>query len=84
MTFTPELVHELNALLLFKAEDNQQGVKVHKTALPEVIDAMRRLHAKTLITQVDGGYLTPIGREAQSNALVLLGLLNSGLAAQVK
>ena len=84
MSFTPELTQELNALIRFDPDSGQQGLKVRSTAEPEVIAAMRRLHGKGLVTQADGGYLTPLGREAASHAQTLSGLLTAGLAAGVK
>ena len=83
MPFTTDLIQELNALLRFDPTTDQQGLKVHKTADAEVIAAMKRLHAKGLVTQADGGYLTPLGREAASHAQALTGLLTAGVAAQV-
>lgn len=77
MPFTPDLCHELNTLIRFDLETSQQGIKVHKTADPEVIAATRRLHAKGLLTLVDGGYLTGLGREAAERAQVLLTILTS-------
>ena len=81
MPFTTDLVQELNALLRFDPTTDQQGLKVHKTADAEVIAAMKRLHAKGLVTQADGGYLTPLGREAAGHVLALTGLLTAGTAA---
>lgn len=81
MPFTTDLITELNALVRFDPDSGQQGLKVHKTADAEVIAAMRRLHAKGLVTQADGGYLTPLGREAASHAQALTGLLTAGTAA---
>ena len=81
MPFTAELVHELNALIRFDPETAQQGLKVHKTADPEVIAAVQRLYAKGLVTQADGGYLTRLGRDAAAHAQVMLGLLTAGVAA---
>jgi len=83
MPYTTDLVHELNALVRFDLDTSQQGIKVHKTADPEVIAAVQRLHSKGLITQADGGYLTSLGREAAGHAQTMLGLLTSGLAAEV-
>ena len=83
MSFTPDLVHELNTLIRFDLDTSQQGLKVHKTASAEVIAAFRRLHAKGLVTQADGGYLTSLGREAAEHAHVTFGLLTAGLAAGV-
>ncbi len=83
MPYTQDLVDELNALIRFDPESDQQGIKVHKTADAKVIAAIRRLHAKGLVTQADGGYLTSLGREAASHAQTMLGLLTSGVAAGV-
>ena len=80
---TPDLCAELNALLRFDPDDAQHGLKVHTTAAPELIVAMRHLHARGLIDQPDGGYLTPLGREAAAHARDLLGLLTTGEAAAV-
>jgi uncharacterized protein (TIGR02647 family) len=41
------------------------------------------LHAKGLITQADGGYLTRLGREAAEHAQAMLGILTAGVAASV-
>jgi len=84
MPYTPDLVHELNALIRFDLGTGQQGLKVHKTAEPEVIAAMHRLYAKGLVTQDDGGYLTSLGREAAEHGHSLLGLLTEGVAASIQ
>jgi uncharacterized protein (TIGR02647 family) len=83
MSYTPELVHELNALIRFDPDSGQQGIKVHKNADENLKAAVRRLHAKGLITQADGGYLTRLGREAAGHAQAMLGILTAGVAAQV-
>ena len=77
MTYTPDLVDELNTLIRFDLATSQQGIKVHKTADPAVIAAVRRLHAKGLLTQVDGGYLTGLGRDAAEHAQGILTILTS-------
>ena len=84
MPFTSELVSELNALALFDLNSDQQGIKVHKTAESETISAVKRLHAKGLITQPDGGYLTSLGRQTAAHAEVTLGMLTSGKASSVQ
>lgn len=81
MPFTPDLVHELNTLIRFDLETSQHGIKVHKTADPEVIGAVRRLHEKGLLSLVDGGYLTSLGRDAAEHAQGLLTILTSGSGA---
>lgn len=78
MAYTPELVHELNTLMRFDLDTNQQGVKVHKDADALVIAATRRLHDKGLLTLPDGGYLTSLGREAAEHAHAALSILTSG------
>ena len=83
MPFTSDLVQELNALIRFDLDSGQQGIKVHKTADAEVIAAVQRLHAKGLNTQIDGGYLTSLGRDAAEHAQTTLGLLTEGVAAAV-
>jgi uncharacterized protein (TIGR02647 family) len=83
MSYTPELVHELNTLVRFDLDSGQQGIKVHKNADESVKAAVRRLHAKGLVTQADGGYLTRLGREAAEHAQAMLGILTAGLAARV-
>lgn len=79
--YTSDLVDELNALIRFDPATTQQGVKVHKTADAAVIAATQRLHSKGLLTQVDGGYLTELGRNAAEHAQAALALLTAGTAA---
>jgi uncharacterized protein (TIGR02647 family) len=81
MPFTPDLVHELNTLIRFDLETSQQGIKVHKTADPDVIAATRRLHSKGLLTQADGGYLTGLGRDVAEHAHAAFTILNSSTSA---
>ena len=89
MSFTPGLIQELNTLILFDLATTQRGVKVHKTADAAVIAAIARLHAKGLLTQADGGYLTSLGRDAAEHAQAALTILTSSeiagpfVAAQV-
>lgn len=78
MSFTPDLIDELNTLIHFDLGSTQQGIKIHKTAAPAIIAATRRLHAKGLLTQVDGGYLTSLGRDAAGGrAQAVLTILTS-------
>ena len=76
MPYNAELIEELNTLMRFDLATSQQGIKVHKTADASVIAATLRLHAKGLLTQADGGYLTGLGRDAAEHAQ---GLLNRAL-----
>ena len=84
MPYTPELVHELNALIRFDLDTGQQGIKIHKDADPDVKAAVRRLHAKGLITLADGGYLTSLGRAAAEHAQPLLSILTTSPALTPK
>ena len=77
MNLTSTLVEELEMLSHYNLSTTQEGVKVHKTAPAEVIAATRRLHEKGLITQVDGGYLTPLGLEAATHVQQVLTILTS-------
>lgn len=77
MPYTPDFVHELNTLIRFDLDTSQQGIKIHKTADAEVIAATHRLHAKGLVTQADGGYLTSLGRDAAEHAQAALTILAS-------
>ena len=83
MPFTSELVNELNTLVRFDLDTGLLGIKVHKSAEEEVKAAVQRLHAKGLVTQVDGGYLTSLGREAAEHARLVFGILTDGVAASV-
>lgn len=78
--FTSDLIDELNTLIRYDLSCNLQGVKVHKTADAAVIAATKRLHDKGLLTQVDGGYLTSLGRTAAEHAQAALALLTTGAA----
>jgi uncharacterized protein (TIGR02647 family) len=76
MPYTQDIVDELNILVRYNLRTTQEGIKVHKTAAPEIIDATKRLHDKGLVTQEDGGYLTNLGHEAAEQAQTVLDLLN--------
>ena len=84
MTFTPELVAELEVLALFDLNSTQEGLKVHQDADNNLIAAAKRLHEKDLITQADGGYLTSLGRDAVEHVQTLLSILTSKPFAAVR
>jgi len=76
MPYSPEQMHELDVLIRYNLESSQTvGIKVHKNANPEMIEAVKRLHQKGMITQLDGGYLTDMGRTAAEHAQTLLLML---------
>ena len=77
MSYTPELVAELEILVLFPLDSTKEGLKVHQTAAPTAIAAAKRLFDKELITQPDGGYLTSLGRDAAQHTHSLLTILNT-------
>jgi uncharacterized protein (TIGR02647 family) len=77
MSYTPDLVEEINLLTLYNILSMQEGIKVHKAAGDAAMAAAKRLHAKGLITQADGGYLTNLGVEATRHAQALLTILAS-------
>jgi len=75
MPYSREQMHELDVLIRYNLESTHQGIKVHRNANPEMIEAVKRLHQKGMITQVDGGYLTDMGRTAAEHAQTLLLML---------
>lgn len=77
MLYTQNLVDELNVLVRYNLATTQEGLKVHKTADPDVIAATQRLFHKGLVTQEDGGYLTALGRESAEHAQALLDILSA-------
>lgn len=77
MTLSPELMSELNVLNMFDLTSSQLGIKVHHDADDSTIQATKRLFDKGLITQVDGGYLTGLGRDAAEHAKSLLTILTT-------
>ena len=76
MPYTQDVVDEINILVRYNLNTTQEGIKVHKTAAPEIIAATKRLYNKGLVTQEDGGYLTNLGHEAAEQAQTVLNLLN--------
>jgi uncharacterized protein (TIGR02647 family) len=77
MSYTPELIEEINLLALYNISSIQEGIKVHKAAGAAAVAAAQRLYDKGLITQADGGYLTNLGIEAAEHVQSLLTILSS-------
>ena len=77
MTYSADIVAELEVLMLYDLTTSQEGIKIHKTAAPEKVDAAQRLFNKGFITLVDGGYLTSLGREAAEHTQLLYTMLNT-------
>ncbi len=75
MNFSREQVAEIDILVHYNLETTQQGIKVHSSAGEEHVEAVRRLYEKGLVTQIDGGYLTDLGRSAAEHAQALILML---------
>ncbi|GHA95532.1 TIGR02647 family protein [Modicisalibacter luteus] len=80
MTYTPDMIDELNVLCLFNLSTTHEGIKVHSSAMPEKVAATQRLYERGLVTQPDGGYLTGLGRDAATQAQNLLTILSTAPA----
>lgn len=77
MSFTPDSLAEMNALLLFTPATHLKGIKIHHTADPVLVAAAQRLFDRGFITQADGGYLTNLGTRASEHAHALFTMLNA-------
>ncbi len=75
MRYTEEQMAEMDILIRYNLQSTQQGIKVHSKANTEQIAAVQRLFDKGLVTAVDGGYLTDLGRKAAEHAQALLLIL---------
>ena len=77
MAYTAELIAEAELLALFNLDNTQEGLKVHHSAAPATVAAAQRLHAKGLISQADGGYLTSLGHDAVDSVQLLQNILKA-------
>ena len=77
MLYTSEIIEEINVLTLFDVTNHQEGIKVHKSAGENTVEAAGRLFTKGLVTQKDGGYLTDLGLDAAEHAQSLLTILTT-------
>ena len=75
MSYSNEIFEELNVLTLFNLNTDLEGIKVHSSAGAKKIAAAKRLFDKGLTSQVDGGYLTSLGRTAAEHAQGVLQIL---------
>ncbi len=75
MPYKAEIVEELNILARYNLDSTQEGLKIHSSAEPSVIEATQRLFDKGLISQIDGGYLTSLGQKAAEYGQKLLQIL---------
>jgi len=81
MSFTQDMIAEIDLLLLFDLTTSQAGIKLHKAAAPEAIAAAGRLFEKGFISQEDGGYLTNLGIGAAEHAQALFTCLGAHAAS---
>ena len=75
MRYTQDQMAEIDILIRYNLQTTQQGIKVHSNANLEQVQAVQRLFDKGLVTAVDGGYLTDLGRKAAEHAQALLLIL---------
>ncbi len=75
MRYTEDQMAEMDILIRYNLQSTQQGIKVHSRANKGQIAAVQRLFDKGLVTAVDGGYLTDLGRKAAEHAQALLLIL---------
>lgn len=75
MPYSNDVIEEMNVLTLFNLETDLEGIKVHSSAGHAKTSAAQRLFEKGLTSQVDGGYLTSLGRTAAEHAQGLLQIL---------
>jgi uncharacterized protein (TIGR02647 family) len=75
MHYTQEQMAEIDILIRYNLQTTQQGIKVHSSANLDQVDAVKRLFEKGLVTQIDGGYLTDLGRTAAEHAQALVLIL---------
>lgn len=75
MHFSKEQIAEIEILIHYNLETTQQGIKVHSNAGVARVEAVQNLFAKGLVTQVDGGYLTDLGRTGAEHAQALILIL---------
>lgn len=77
MPYNDNIQEEINMLMRFSQSSDHQGLKVRQDAAQETVTATQRLFDKGLTTQMDGGYLTPLGHEAADQAHALLNILSA-------
>jgi len=72
-----EFTADVELLNLFELDSSQLGLKIHQVASPERIASAKRLYESGLTTQLDGGYLTPLGINAAEHAQALARILKA-------
>ena len=77
MILNQDFSADVELLNLFELDSSQTGLKIHQDAAATGKDSARRLCKLKLTTQVDGGYLTPLGIQAAEHAQVLVRTLKA-------
>jgi len=77
MSYSDNILKELNILSRYDSSNTQEGIKVHSSADTGDIEATQRLHNKGLLSQEDGGYLTSLGQTAVEHSEALLRILEA-------
>ncbi|RDH84973.1 MAG: TIGR02647 family protein [endosymbiont of Galathealinum brachiosum] len=75
MHYSKDHLAELDILIQYSLDSTQQGLKIHSSASEEKINAVERLFDKGLVSAIDGGYLTDLGRKAAEHAQALILML---------
>jgi uncharacterized protein (TIGR02647 family) len=75
MQYSKDQIAEIEILTQYSLDTSQQGIKVHSNADTVIVEAVQRLFEKGLVTQIDGGYLTDLGRKAAEHAQALMLML---------
>jgi len=79
MKLDNEFAADVELLNLFELDSSQLGLKIHQVASPERIASAKRLYESGLTTQLDGGYLTPLGINAAEHAQALVRILKANV-----
>ena len=75
MQLSAATIAEMEVLALFDLSNTQAGIKIHHDAEASRVAAAERLHAKGLISETDGGYLTSLGLDAVEQLRTVLTIL---------
>jgi uncharacterized protein (TIGR02647 family) len=78
MDLNEDFIADVELLNLFELDSLQEGLKIHQDATPKRIASAKRLFESKLATQMDGGYLTPLGIQAAEHAQALVRILRPG------
>ncbi|EPJ48927.1 MAG: hypothetical protein OFPII_04030 [Osedax symbiont Rs1] len=77
MKLSNDLVNELTLLSQFRLSSTLEGIKVHGDASESIQQAANRLFEKGLVTRLDGGYLTDLGKDAAEHLDNLYSILTT-------